>query len=84
MKLATPSSSQLAAAVVIGVLVLLLPVVFPVEHHFPWDGIPGFYGIFGVVGCGLLIIVTRWLGRVLLVKPADWWGEERGPDEDPA
>ena len=43
MKLATPSSRQLAIAAVVGTLVLLLPLPFPVHHDFPWDAIPGFY-----------------------------------------
>lgn len=82
MTLATPTSRQLAIAAVVGVATILLPLVFPVEQHFPWDGIPGFYAIFGAVGCGVLVVVSKWLGRVLLAKPADWWGDESGPDED--
>lgn len=84
MKLATPTGPQLAVAALLGVATLALPLAFHVEHHFPWDDVPGFYGIYGAFGCGALVIVSRWVGRVLLVKPPDWWGEERGNDEDPA
>lgn len=84
MKLATPSGRQTAIAAVVGVVTLALPLLFRVEHHFPWDDIPGFYAIYGAVGCASLVVVSKWVGRVLLVKPADWWGEESGADEDSA
>ena len=84
MKLATPTGRETAIGAVVGVVTLALPLVFPVEHHFPWDDIPGFYAIYGAVGCAALVAVTKWAGRVLLVKPPDWWGEESGTDEDRA
>ncbi len=84
MKLATPNGRQTAIGAIVGIVTLALPLVFHVEHHFPWDDIPGFYAIYGAVGCGALVVVSKWVGRVLLVKPPDWWGEESGPDEDRA
>lgn len=83
MKLATPTVRETAIGAVVGVVTLALPLVFPIEHHFPWDDIPGFYAIYGAIGCAALVVVSKWVGRVLLVKPPDWWGEESGADEDP-
>jgi hypothetical protein len=84
MTLATPSSKQIAGAAVCAAIVLALPVVFPVEHHFPWDAIPGFYAIYGAVGCGALVVFGKWLGRVLVVKPEGWYGGDDDRTEEPS
>lgn len=81
MKLASPSSRELTIGAVAGVVALLAPLVFHVEHHFPWDEIPGFYAIFGAAGAVALITAAKWLGHALIVKPENWWGED-GPDAD--
>jgi hypothetical protein len=83
VKLATPGSRELAIGAAVGVAALAAPLVFPVEHHFAWDEIPGFYAIFGAAGAVALIVAAKWLGKALIVKPEGWWSEDRASDESP-
>lgn len=76
MKLATPSTRTLLVSSAIGLVLVLLPALFHVEPHHAWDRIPGFFAIFGALGCGVLIVVSKWLGRVLLVRPEGWYAED--------
>jgi hypothetical protein len=80
VKIAAPSSRELTIAAVLGAAVLLAPLVFPVNHHFAWDEIPGFYGIFGAAGAVVLIVAAKWLGHALIVKPDGWWREDDASD----
>ena len=75
-------SREVAIAAVLGGATLLAPLVFPVEHHFPWDEIPGFYAIFGAAGAVALIAAAKWLGHALIVKPVDWWREDDSDADD--
>ena len=84
MTLASPTPRQLAVAAVVAAATLALPVVFPTEHHFPWDAIPGFYAMYGAAGCAVLVIVGKWLGRVLVVKPEGWYGGDDARTGDPS
>lgn len=81
MKLATPSRRALWAGAVGGAVVLALPLVFHVEHHFAWDVIPGFYGIYGGLGCAAIVVVSKWLGTVCLQRSEDWYGPDDAPGE---
>lgn len=46
-------------------------------HPKPWDGIPLFYGAFGFVGCVLIILVSKALGKAFLQKPEDYYERDR-------
>lgn len=54
--------------------------LFGPEHPYPhaWDKIPLFYGIFGFVGCALVIVASKALGKAFLQKPEDYY--ERSDD----
>lgn len=40
-----------------------------VDHHnFSWESIPVFYIIFGFIGCIVMIIVPKLVGKLFLVK----------------
>ncbi len=84
MKLASPTPKQTAIAAAVGMTTLALPVVFPVEHHFAWDAIPGFYAIYGAAGGTALVVFAKWLGRVLVVKPEGWYGGDDARTGDPS
>jgi hypothetical protein len=49
------------------------------EHPYPhaWDLVPLFYGAFGFVGCVLIIVVSKALGKALLQKPEDYYERDR-------
>lgn len=80
MKLARPQPRHLAIAAVAGVAAVALPLVMPVEHHFPWDAVPGFYALFGGLGGAVIVVVSKWLGHALLQRPETWYGEADAPE----
>ena len=48
--------------IVLGIIIIadyFAPRAHPV---FAWDTIPGFWGLFGIVGCFLLIGVSKFIG----------------------
>ncbi len=59
-------------------IALLMVVVadFLVHRHhvsFFWDGIPGFSALFGLVSCVLIIVISKAIGRVLLMKKESYY-----------
>lgn len=44
---------------------------FGPEHPYPhaWDKIPLFYAAFGFVGCLVIIVIAKALGKALLQRP---------------
>ena len=49
-------------------LIVLLVIDFftPKHGHFPWEEAPGFYAVYGFIGCVSLIFIAK--GLRLLVK----------------
>ena len=59
-----------------GILVLLFIVDFIIpryEVHFFGDKIPGFWSLFGLSACVVIIIVSKWLGKNGLMKDEDYY-----------
>lgn len=83
MKLARPDRRTLWLAAVAGGLTLALPLAFPVEHHFPWDAVPGFYAMFAALGGAALVVGAKWLGGALLLRPEDWYGPDDAAEGEP-
>lgn len=52
---------------------------FGPEHPHPhaWDHIPLFYCVFGFVGCVLIILVSKALGKTVLQKREDYYERYR-------
>jgi hypothetical protein len=46
-------------------------------HAHAWEGIPLFYAAFGFVGCLLLIVIAKLLGKAVLEKPEDYYDRDR-------
>ena len=48
---------------------------FLVESHpyFKWEEIPGFYAVFGLISCILVIFVARALGRIFIQQEEDYY-----------
>lgn len=42
-------------------------------HHFSWEALPIFYIGFGFLGCAVMIIVPKLLGKLFLVKDEDYY-----------
>jgi hypothetical protein len=43
-------------------------------RHAFWDRTPGFWTVFGFIGCVLLIRVMKGLAHTLLMKKEDYYG----------
>ena len=74
MKLKTPGRRGWIVAIVAAVIAIALQYVLPLKHHGGfWEHIPGWWAIFGGIGCALIVIVSKWLGALFLQKPEDWY-----------
>jgi hypothetical protein len=67
--------------VLLGLLILgTLGLPFLEGDHAPahaGEAIPLFYAAFGFLGCLLLIVVAKLLGKVVLEKPEDYYDRDR-------
>ncbi|HSV30853.1 MAG TPA: hypothetical protein VLH40_02355 [Atribacteraceae bacterium] len=67
-------------------LVALFDFFLPRDPFFWFDGLPGFYSMFGLVSCVLTIIICKALGRHWLMVREDYYDvkdqEEGGEHSD--
>ncbi len=75
MKLKAPSTRGWIYAIVAGGIVIALPYVLPMGdvHHGWWDKIPGWWVLFGALGCLAIVVFAKTLGHLFLQKPEDWY-----------
>lgn len=61
-----------------GLVVLdALPFVVDKEHaHTRAEQMPGFWAVFGFVGCVVLIIVSKWFGHAGIMQREDYYDDE--------
>ena len=45
------------------------------EIHFFGDGIPGFWSIFGFIACILIILISKWIGRLGIMQDENYYNE---------
>ena len=60
--------------VVLAVVVLaevVLPFVFPAEHHLAVESWPAFGSIYGLASCVAIIVVSKFLGKIWLMRKED-------------
>ncbi len=60
------------------VLILILVIDFFIprhEIHFFGDGIPGFWSLFGFVACILIILFSKWIGRLGIMQDEKYYNE---------
>jgi len=70
----------LLITVPVAVLFIILDLFLAEHHvHFLWSGIPGFFSLFGVIGCLLLIGLAMALGAYWLQREEDYY--ERDDDD---
>jgi hypothetical protein len=52
----------------------LLPKMFPNGHHHPWfESIPAWGSFYGLVSCVAIIVVSKILGKVWLMRGEDYY-----------
>ncbi|MGF1548040.1 MAG: hypothetical protein ACFCUG_12015 [Thiotrichales bacterium] len=64
---------MLALMALLVVADLLIPTGY---GRFPWDSIGGFGALYGLVSCGLIVGVSKWLGYAFLYRPEDYYDED--------
>lgn len=56
------------------VLSLIIGLFIHPDHAvFWWEKIPGFYAVYGFIGCVLIVLVSKELGHYWLQKPEDYY-----------
>ena len=45
------------------------------EIHFIGDIVPGFWSLFGFVACVLIIIISKWIGSLGIMKDENYYNE---------
>ena len=58
-------------AVAVAEIVVLL--VFPEENHFSFESWPAFGSIYGLVSCIAIILVSKFLGKIWLMRREDYY-----------
>ena len=59
-------------------LILIIVVDFFIprhEIHFFGDRIPGFWSLFGFVACILIILISKWIGRLGIMQDENYYNE---------
>ena len=54
-------------------LVLSIDLFFHKHAIFPWEGYFGFYAVFGFVACVILVIVSKYILRPLVMRKEDYY-----------
>lgn len=56
------------------IITSILGFIFPNPHpHFWWQRIPIFNAVFGFLGCFIIILASKWLGRKWLIRDEDYY-----------
>ncbi len=65
--------AALAFVVIISVISeLLTPLDAEHATHW-WSGVPAFYAVFGLLGCIVIILFAKLIGKLFLVKREDYY-----------
>lgn len=54
-------------------LILLVDVVYHKHAIFPWEGYFGFYAVYGFVACVILVIISKYILRPLVMRKEDYY-----------
>ncbi len=58
------------------ILIILIDFFIPRhEIHFIGDQIPGFWSLFGFVACILIILISKWIGRLGIMQDENYYNE---------
>ncbi len=71
---------SLIMLVVMAGIVLADIIIPPAYKRFPWDGIGGFYAVYGFLSCVVIIAVAKLLGHYLLYRPENYYRDEQRDD----
>ena len=58
---------------VVALAEIVLRYVFHEEHHFSFESLPAFGSFYGLVSCVAIIVVSKFLGKVWLMRREDYY-----------
>ena len=58
---------------VVALAEIVLPHVFDKEHHFSFESWPAFGSLYGLASCVAIIVVSKFLGKVWLMRREDYY-----------
>lgn len=64
---------KIIIAVILGIVVLSDFLVHRHHPYFIWDEIPGFYALYGLLSCIVIVIVSKFIGHHGLMKKEDYY-----------
>ena len=73
------------AVFAVGTLVLsiVLDIVFQLGYGaFWWSKVPGFFAVFGFIGCIAIILGSKWMGKSWLQKKEDYYSDFKREGEN--
>lgn len=67
-----------AAGALVAGATLVLELVFRHAAHpvYPWHSAPAFDLVYGFLGCALIVVASKALGRARVQKPESYYGED--------
>ncbi len=74
--LIAPEKLKVYKYIFYAILVVVFVADFLVERHhaaFPWDELPGFGAFYGLISCVLIIIISKFVGHLWLMKKEDYY-----------
>ena len=81
VRLARIKRWSIGTLIAVAALEIVLPLVFGGgHHHFAFEGFPAFGSLYGLVSCIAIIVVSKWIGKLMLMRPEDHYGEESDAD----
>jgi hypothetical protein len=61
---------------VIALAEIVLPLIFHAEeHHFSFEGFPAWGSIYGLISCAAIIIVSKLIGKIWLMRREDYYDD---------
>ncbi|HSF15325.1 MAG TPA: hypothetical protein VLK65_07215 [Vicinamibacteria bacterium] len=72
-----PRSIWMVAASIL-VMTIGLEIVFSHLAHpeFPWHRFPSFDFVYGVVGCAVIVLASKWLGHAFLQRDESYYEKD--------
>ena len=68
---------KLTAALVVVSAVLDVALAQYAHPEFWWHSVPAFDLIYGFLGCGAIVLFSKWLGHKFLMRDEDYYERER-------
>jgi hypothetical protein len=65
-------TDRITAGLSIALLIMVVLEAVAIPHYhpvFPWHFVPGYAAVIGLVGCIVVVQISKWLGRAFLQRP---------------